>query len=104
MSEGEERQRVITIALHNTISYKGSTLSEITVNPPTMGAMRQAQGHQRNGITTESNTKMGVALVARCAGIDDAAVEQMEADDFADALEHVYSFLGGKKTSGNTSE
>ena len=97
-----ERSRTIT--LHKPIVYKGSELYEITVNPPTIGALRQAQAHTRNGRTDEAQTKFGITLVARCTGLDDSAVDMMEGDAFLVALEFASSFLGDDKQKASSDE
>jgi hypothetical protein len=97
-------ERSKTIELHRPITYKGSELNEITLNPPTIGALRQAQAHTRNGRTDEAQTKFSIALVARCAGIDDAAAEMLEGDSFMEALEFASSFLGDDKKTASAAE
>jgi len=97
-------ERTKTIELHRQIKFKGSELHEITLNPPTIGALRQAQAHTRNGRTDEAQTKFGIALVARAAGLDDAAIEMMDGDSFLEALDWVSSFLGEEKKDSSTAE
>jgi Phage tail assembly chaperone proteins, E, or 41 or 14 len=92
------QERTLTISLHRSITYKGSKLDEITLNPPTIGQLRQAQAHTRNGRTDEAQTKFGIALVARVAGLDDDAVEQLDGDIFLQALKFVSGFLGEEET------
>jgi hypothetical protein len=97
-------ERSKTIELHRPITYKGSELHEITVNPPTIGALRQAQAHTRSGRSDEAQTKFSITLVARCAGLNDEAVEMLEGDSFMEALEFASGFLGDDKKTASDEE
>lgn len=85
--------RSTTIQLDKPIVYKGSELHEIILNPPTIGAIRQAQAKFRRGRTDEAQTEFGIALIARCAGLDEESVNGLEADVFFQAMDFVNSFL-----------
>jgi Phage tail assembly chaperone proteins, E, or 41 or 14 len=68
-------------------------VNSFTVNPPTIGARRKASGRLRNGESAESYALFQIDLVASCTNLSAPTVEQMDADVFQTAWDHVVRFL-----------
>lgn len=90
-------EREKTIPLASEIEHKSTIYDQITVKAPTIGQFRQSLAKMRQGQTQESQIQFGVALVARCAGVDEELIDQLPADAFFEALDFASSFLPEEK-------
>ena len=77
-----------TITLDYPIDFEGSKLSEITLRRPKVGDISRASSKAKGEIPT------AIELTAILSGLPPAAIEDLDAADFAKLQETVAGFLG----------
>ena len=86
-------ERNKTIELASPLVEGPRKIDALILGAPTIGAKRQAEAHLRQGTQGEAATKFQIAMIAKCAGLLDATVEQLEIDVFNEAWDFVAGFL-----------
>ena len=84
----------ITIALGIPVSVDGDTFTEISIRRPKVRDLRTLE-EATQGKTSQLD--QGAALLSLLAGIPEAAVEEMDATDFARASEVIAGFFEGAR-------
>jgi hypothetical protein len=85
--------RKFTIDLPSPILEDNRKIDALVISVPTQGAKRQAAAYARNGVNMEAEEKYRVALLARCCGVQDKTIEQVDCDIFNEAWSFVEPFL-----------
>lgn len=84
----------ITIALGIPVSVEGETIMELSIRRPKVRDLRTLEEVTQG---KASQLDQGAALLSLLAGIPEAAVEEMDATDFARASEVIAGFFEGVK-------
>jgi len=82
----------ITIALGIPVSVEGETIMELSIRRPKVRDLRTLEQVTQG---KASQLDQGAALLSLLAGIPEAAVEEMDATDFARASEVIAGFFEG---------
>ncbi len=99
MSDGEIYK---TIELRKKIRLNDREWGSIDLRPPTIGERRQAEGKLRRGATPEAATEYALQLLSSNSGIPQAAIEQMEGDQFEEAFLFVQNFFNRGRETGSS--
>ena len=84
----------ITIELAVPVSVDGNVITELSLRRPKVRDLRALEEATEG---KSSQLDQGAALVALLSGIPEAAVEEMDATDFARASEVIADFFEGVK-------
>ena len=83
-----------TVVLGIPVSVDGNTITEITIRRPKVRDLRALEEATQ---VKSSQLDQGAALLSLLAGIPEAAVEEMDATDFARASEVIAGFFEGAR-------
>ena len=84
----------ITITLGIPVFIDGSTITELSIRRPKVRDLRALEEATQ---VKPSQLDQGAALLSLLAGIPEAAVEEMDATDFARASEVIAGFFEGAR-------
>lgn len=84
----------ITITLGIPVFIDGSTITELSIRRPKVRDLRTLEQATQG---KSSQLDQGAALLSLLAGIPEAAVEEMDATDFARASEVIAGFFEGAR-------
>ena len=85
---------IATVVLGVPVSIDGSTITEISIRRP---KVRDLRALEEVTLGKPSQLDQGAALLSLLAGIPEAAVEEMDATDFARASEVIAGFFEGAR-------
>ena len=83
-----------TVVLGIPVSVDGNTITEISIRRPKVRDLRALEEVTQG---KPSQLDQGAALLSLLAGIPEAAVEEMDATDFARASEVIAGFFEGAR-------
>jgi len=83
-----------TVVLSVPVTVEGETITELSIRRPKVRDLRTLEEATQ---VKPSQLDQGAALLSLLAGIPEAAVEEMDATDFARASEVIAGFFEGAK-------
>ncbi len=84
------------------ISVGSKKVEQIMLVPPKVGQRRKAEQHLSRGVTPETATRYGISFVASVANVGEDIIEQMDADQFEEALSFLEGFSARGRGTGTT--
>ena len=86
-------ERTKKITLETPIKGNGTEYSEINLRAPRLGERRKAEMAFNGGVTPVRATQYQATLISLVSGVPESVLDQMDADQFSEAVEFVEGFI-----------